>query len=232
MTFTADGTYISCDTNDCVRSILRDKRYPSGFYSDYMDHPYKWKAFNDNGIWFHYCYEHANLKETIPVDSSSYYCDRCKTNRIRSQIYTHDYMYTDDLKQLHYKYCTICNHLTDDEVALLDLTAKTPPKGIQSDIETVFSRADPDAMIALGRVLAFGERKYQYQDVPVGQENWRHITVRDHWDHAMEHMWKELREMKSGPQPNDEDAGTHMEHALCRMMFCLAMKLSEKNNEN
>lgn len=102
-------------------------------------------------------------------------------------------------------------------------------QGLQSDIETVFSRADPEAMLALGRVLAFGEKKYQYKDVPLGEENWRYITVRDHIDHALEHLFKELREMQHNgeAQPDDEDAGTHLEHALCRVMFALGVKLNK-----
>jgi hypothetical protein len=101
------------------------------------------------------------------------------------------------------------------------------PQGLQSDIETVFSRADPEAMLMLGRVLAFGEKKYQYKDVPLGQENWRLIDQRSHMDHAMEHLWKEFREMNLGYQvEGDEDAGTHLEHALCRIMFALGVKLN------
>lgn len=121
-------------------------------------------------------------------------------------------------EQLHYD--EVINSLKEKE------PTQTIKKGLQSDIETVFSRADPEAMLALGRVLAFGERKYQYADVPLGQENWRLIDQRSHMDHAMEHLWKEFREMNLGRQvEGDEDAGTHLEHALCRIMFALGVKL-------
>lgn len=226
MTFANDindsvQSYIECNGFNCGKSILRDKRYTSGLYPDAVGSA--WQAINDNGVWYHYCPEHklASKTEThVKVNDQLYYCIHCKTNRVRAQVLDHDYSHDDSIGQHHFYYCSICHAKSETQPL---------PKGIQSQIETVFSRADPNAMIALGRVLAFGERKYQYQDVPVGQENWRHITVRDHWDHAMEHMWKELREMKSGPQPNDEDAGTHMEHALCRIMFALAMKLQNES---
>jgi len=96
--------------------------------------------------------------------------------------------------------------------------------GKQSAITTCFWRLDPDAMLALGAVLAFGEREYKYEHEPLGKENWRLLAHRDHVDHAMEHLVRYLKETKDGPQPNDEDAGTHLEHAFCRIMFALGSK--------
>lgn len=97
-------------------------------------------------------------------------------------------------------------------------------QGKQSAITTCFWRLDPDAMLALGRVLAFGEEKYQYQNVALGRENWRLLAHRDHVDHALEHLVRYLKEIKDGEQPNDEDAGQHLEHAFCRIMFALGSK--------
>lgn len=98
------------------------------------------------------------------------------------------------------------------------------PQGKQSAITTCFWRLDPDAMLALGAVLAFGENKYQYQDVALGDENWRLLAHRDHVDHALEHLVRYLKEVKDGAQPDDANAGQHLQHAFCRIMFALGSK--------
>jgi hypothetical protein len=111
-------------------------------------------------------------------------------------------------------YCPIHNHA--ESIGRVPLEME---EGLQTHIDVAFHRLDPQAMLILGEVLGFGEAKYQYKDVPIGQENWRKISHLDHLNHALNHIFHYMLELQNGPDPDDDEAGQHLDHALCRLMF-------------
>lgn len=65
------------------------------------------------------------------------------------------------------------------------------------------------AILAVSKVLKEGADKY-------GDDNWRKIPVREHVNHALTHVFAWL----AGDKSDD-----HLEHAACRMLFALDLKL-------
>jgi tagatose-1,6-bisphosphate aldolase non-catalytic subunit AgaZ/GatZ len=68
---------------------------------------------------------------------------------------------------------------------------------------------DPQALFNLARVLAYGAKKY-------GENNWRSLTVQEHLNHALQHIYAYL----AGDFQDD-----HLGHAQCRVHMALAVLL-------
>jgi len=79
--------------------------------------------------------------------------------------------------------------------------------GSQSELHFAFTELDASAMFRLANILYTGREKY-------GKGNWRKISVDDHLDHAMTHIFAYL----SGNKEDD-----HLGHAFCRLMFAVAL---------
>jgi hypothetical protein len=80
-------------------------------------------------------------------------------------------------------------------------------------------------MMQLGRILAEGDAKYERgQPTPLGQENWRAISEEDHINHAINHLINALREIQHGTDFADDEAGQHLGHAFCRVMFAIGVQ--------
>ncbi|GHV27071.1 hypothetical protein FACS18948_3860 [Clostridia bacterium] len=79
--------------------------------------------------------------------------------------------------------------------------------GKQSELLYRFDLLPPQALFALARVVAEGERKY-------GSDNWKKIPARQHLHHAIAHCFAFLA-------GDTQDA--HLAHAACRIMFALEM---------
>lgn len=84
--------------------------------------------------------------------------------------------------------------------------------GKQSMTPYGFHLLDPHAMFALARILKYGADKY-------GQDNWRLISVPEHLNHALQHIFAYL-----AGDTQDE----HLEHALCRLHMAVAVALEDK----
>lgn len=76
----------------------------------------------------------------------------------------------------------------------------------QSNLEARFDLIDPIALFEMANVLHYGAVKYGEDD------NWRAISVDDHLNHALAHIFKYLLTREK----------TELTHALCRMMFAVA----------
>lgn len=76
--------------------------------------------------------------------------------------------------------------------------------GKQSKTKCRFDLLPPVAMFKVTEVLQQGAAKYGED------ENWRHIPIKDHLNHALNHIFGWLG------GDNSED---HLSHALCRLMF-------------
>lgn len=96
--------------------------------------------------------------------------------------------------------------------------------GKQSHLDMAAHRLDPRAMLSLVGVLGFGDKKYNEEMCPIGDENWRKLHHYDHINHALVHMFKYMLELQYGPAPDDDEAGEHLDHALCRLMFAVGSK--------
>jgi len=86
--------------------------------------------------------------------------------------------------------------------------------GKQSKLPYRFDLVDSRAMFALAKVLHEGAEKY-------GDENWRKIPIRDHLNHLLAHVFAYM----AGDESDD-----HLEHAFCRAMMAVALKLEGKQN--
>jgi hypothetical protein len=102
--------------------------------------------------------------------------------------------------------------------------------GKQSHVDQAFHRLDPVAMLTLIEVLGYGDKKYNEESCAIGDENWRKLNHLDHINHAGIHLFKYLRELQFGPQPNDPEATQHLGHAFCRIMFALGSAQGARKN--
>ena len=80
--------------------------------------------------------------------------------------------------------------------------------GEQSACPYAFHLLDGDAMFRLASILAYGAERYE-------PNNWRRIDLKDHLNHALQHIMAYL----AGDTQDD-----HLGHAFCRMMFVIAME--------
>lgn len=81
--------------------------------------------------------------------------------------------------------------------------------GRQSDLPYRADLFPPAAFLAVCRVLKGGADKY-------GPDNWRRVTVAEHLNHAITHLFAFL----AGDGQDD-----HLEHAACRVAMGLEIKL-------
>lgn len=94
--------------------------------------------------------------------------------------------------------------------------------GKQSALDVSLVRVPPHALIAVGKVLASGAKKYP--DDADGTPNWHRIDVRDHLNHMLTHAMAYL----AGDTQDD-----HLEHMACRALMALERKyLDEKKKKN
>jgi hypothetical protein len=90
-----------------------------------------------------------------------------------------------------------------------DAPTETNERGAsQSKTEYLLTAIDPSTLLAVGAVMAQGERKY-------GPDNWRRIDVGDHINHALVHLVAWL----AGDRQDD-----HLTHAICRAIFAHAVE--------
>jgi hypothetical protein len=80
--------------------------------------------------------------------------------------------------------------------------------GAQAKAYYRFDLMDAKALFALGKVLYEGAEKY-------GENNWRKISVNDHINHALIHIYAYL----AGDEQDE-----HLEHAFCRLMMALGVR--------
>lgn len=91
--------------------------------------------------------------------------------------------------------------------------------GKQHKIPRAFHRLDPSAMLWLGEILELGDSTYNKDGCAIGEENWRSIPQLDHINHALNHIFEWMYECQFGIDRTKPDAGEHLKHALCRIMF-------------
>jgi len=82
--------------------------------------------------------------------------------------------------------------------------------GMQSKLDYRFDLIDPVTMFALANVLDYGARRY-------APNNWRRISINDHLNHALSHIYGYLAQDKSDD---------HLAHAFTRLMFALSLHLN------
>jgi len=87
--------------------------------------------------------------------------------------------------------------------------------GKQSKSPYRFDLVDGKAMFRLAGVLAYGATRY-------APNNWRLISLQDHLNHALQHLFAYL----AGDTQDD-----HLGHALCRLMFAVAKQEMGDNFE-
>lgn len=133
---------------------------------------------------------------TYGVPSDPLTCDTCR------QIGTDQ----SDAKSMSTIGATIHDTTITGTIASLspDLPTETTPQGGRhSAIGVALHQLDPALMLALGKVLYSGTQKY-------GRNNWRDISVEDHINHALNHIWGHAL---------GDDQDDHMVHAILRLMF-------------
>lgn len=87
--------------------------------------------------------------------------------------------------------------------------ALAPNTTQQSDVKSRPDLLPSKAVLAAGRVLAFGLSKHP-------DEKWKTLSVEDHVAAALRHIYQH----QDGP---DEETGeSHLTHALCRIAFAIA----------
>lgn len=78
----------------------------------------------------------------------------------------------------------------------------------QNNLEVAFDLIDPLALMELAHVHWYGATKYS-------PDNWRGITIEDHINHAIAHLYKFLLNKEK----------EELTHAFCRICFALAKYL-------
>lgn len=68
------------------------------------------------------------------------------------------------------------------------------------------------AVLDVAAVLSVGAEKY-------GPDNWRQITVNEHVNHALAHLFA---------RQAGDDADDHLAHAACRLLMALEMDLIDR----
>ena len=83
--------------------------------------------------------------------------------------------------------------------------------GKQSRLDYRFDLIDARVMFELAKVMHEGAKKYE-------KDNWRKISVDDHLNHALSHVWAH----KAGDKQSE-----HLSHAFTRLMMALAVSMQE-----
>lgn len=91
-------------------------------------------------------------------------------------------------------------------------TVSNESGGKQSKLEYRFDLIDPKSLFAIAKVMHEGAQKYE-------PDNWRKISVNDHLNHAISHIYAYL----AGDKQDD-----HMEHAATRLLMGVAIHLENK----
>jgi hypothetical protein len=86
-----------------------------------------------------------------------------------------------------------------------EATATTTSTGKQSHLDADYTLLPPTATRLVAECLAYGERKY-------GEGNFRRISIKDHLNHAVAHVFEHLS------SDNTED---HLIHAATRLLLAL-----------
>jgi hypothetical protein len=89
--------------------------------------------------------------------------------------------------------------------------------GVQSKLETRCDLLPPLATLAVSHVLSYGAESH-------GEDNWHAISVKEHLNHAITHIYEFLADDQNPwrKTPRDEN---HLDHAACRMMMALEISL-------
>lgn len=82
--------------------------------------------------------------------------------------------------------------------------------GFQSEVAYRLDLLPPQAILAVGKVLMKGIKKYP-------KDNWRKISVDEHLNHAMIHLTAHFAGDTSEP---------HLDHAACRILFALEVSIT------
>ncbi len=64
------------------------------------------------------------------------------------------------------------------------------------------------ALLSISKVLKHGEDKY-------GPGNWERISVKEHVNHALVHLYA---------HPADDKSDKHLQHAACRLLFAISVE--------
>ncbi|GHU69860.1 hypothetical protein AGMMS49992_01220 [Clostridia bacterium] len=115
-------------------------------------------------------------------------------------------IYTDDGKTIQMGVVMI-EGLSPDQP-----TVTNDAGGKQSELPYAFDMLPPQAVFALARVVAEGERKY-------GSDNWKKIPARQHLNHAIAHCFAFLA---------GDNTDSHLGHAITRLAF--AIELAENRD--
>ena len=102
------------------------------------------------------------------------------------------------------------NKKTIDGVASSE-TVTNEQGGRQSKLEYRFDLIDAKALFALAAVMHEGAQKYE-------KDNWRKISVDEHLNHALSHIFAHLAGDKQDK---------HLEHALTRVKMALGVELGK-----
>jgi Domain of unknown function (DUF5664) len=103
--------------------------------------------------------------------------------------------------------------LTHEQSHLTPLTTNELG-GVQSNIKRDYTLIPATALATVARVMYNGLEKY-------GRDNWRNITITDHLNHAINHVYLHL----AGNTQED-----HLGHACTRMMMALEMHSVRSSN--
>jgi hypothetical protein len=94
----------------------------------------------------------------------------------------------------------------------------TSTGAVQSSFPYKFANIPPEAMYILAEVLNYGVDKYCKDGSDTTEPNMRNISVKDHINHALGHIYAFLAGQ------TDED---HLSHALCRIVYAVTVQQYE-----
>jgi hypothetical protein len=100
-----------------------------------------------------------------------------------------------------------------NECLTVDSTQTT---GKQSFIQARYDCLDPLALRLVAECIGFGARKY-------GEDNHKKISVRDHLNHAMNH----INEHRTG-----DESEMHLVHAIARLLFAVELIIQSGGMED
>lgn len=111
-----------------------------------------------------------------------------------------------------------------EQVGVLDYeeAKQSPTGGLNSKISGRWDLIDTDALTRLAAVLEYGTTRYS-------DDNWRLDGVQLHLKHALEHIFRYLKESREHPERRPEalkdGSVDELGHAFCRLMFALAVEM-------
>lgn len=156
---------------------------------------------------------------------SIYKCDRTITRKVSDDSIQNTGWLATVVNGKWEHYCPI--HSPINEAIPKKIYNTVPDAPIQSEVFQAMYRLDPMVLLELGRVMMVGEKSHNDTGTPIGQENWRKISFKDHFNHAFIHLVKDFQEQVYGEEVDDDEAGEHLAHAMCRLMFAMAVRNME-----